>query len=227
MTTIGLGSIAGRLGLLVSGLATIAAPLAMAQTVVSSADAIQALRTELTLLGNRSGGADPQLIENATDLLASIEGKWLAAGATLPPEYRLSLTANAEALRAVSSTGSPAAAHDVLLEVSRDLELKEGTTTGGLGAGSMFKTAVEVTVRTLRGTAEESGYLVRCNPRLLGVRQPALFVFSSASSPTVRSLPPGNYVLWVERQDGTILTRQDIEVGSSGTAKEIIGVVLP
>jgi hypothetical protein len=52
-------------------------------------------------------------------------------------------------------------------------------------------------------------------------------VFNSASSPTARKLPPGNFVIWIETADHKQVTSQPIEIGDSGKNAETIRIEIP
>jgi hypothetical protein len=142
-------------------------------------------------------------------------------------DYLDSVQSDITGLDEIAKQQVPAGSRQALNDILRDLETKERFASSYAGATSGFPDTVEVTVRTLRSNTEVSGYLVRCNPSRYANSSKPFFVFSSASSPTSRSLPPGYYRMWIEDAHGATVGSQPVTIGLSTTGRDTINFPLP
>jgi hypothetical protein len=180
-----------------------------------------------------------------------LQQQWEGAGQPdLPDAYVLTLRIDLQALQSAVDDSVLAPA-DLLEHIRDDLALKvaysgadqgnpaEGVTTGVSGTGSSasgrralgflrtYPTTVLVHVVTIQDGREVTGYLVRTNPTLYGVTQSPIFPFSSASSPTERELPPGDYTMWIQTRNGAFVGALPVTVGATGQKRQNIRVVIP
>jgi hypothetical protein len=144
----------------------------------------------------------------------------------LPEGYIQTLQLNAELLRGIAAGEDSLSPDKVLADVRDDLLLKERFAAVEFALVSRFRGAVSVRVVTRRGGQQADGFMVRANPRRWGVRSDPLFVFNNPS-PSQRELPPGNYVIWAETPNGTMVASQPITVGDDNAERKEIILIIP
>lgn len=145
----------------------------------------------------------------------------------LPKEYLLTLEADCELLRQAIEESNDEKAAAMLQDVYADLDVKLKQARKIIGAAGTLGSKVRVTVKTRKEAREVGGYLVRCNPRRRSAQQSAMFVFNNPTSPTEKDLPPGNFVMWLETQDGVKVVSRDITIGGNGETTETIVIDVP
>lgn len=157
-----------------------------------------------------------------------ISNKWLGAEAKkeLPPDYLKTLGINCELLAQAVQATDQAEAVGKLKSVKRDLQFKEKAARKGLNAAENLNASINVTVRTFRDDKEVSGYSIGCNPQLYADNDPSLFPFNSDTSPSIRSLPPGYYILWIKK-NGQKITSREISIGDQDSSDTDIKISLP
>lgn len=137
----------------------------------------------------------------------------------VPADYRSELHDLAALVQGLDLKASGGTAARTLDLVGRDLRIKTRYLQATAGGFSFQKSLqVMVSVKTRRG----EGYRVSFNPlRFVGERA-ARFPVTSMTNKARRLMPPGLYVMTVER-DGHSVT-QEIEIGESGTDEQLIEV---
>jgi len=141
--------------------------------------------------------------------------------------YVVSLNSDSLALEKLPAV-APGSRAAVARDVRDDLQVKSRFSSESLGIGGAFPSVVTVTVETERNGKKVDNLWVRCNPQRDGVTKNPMFVFNSATSPTVSQLPPGVFTIWVEATSGgQVLTQEPIMVGSNGSDHDTIRLALP
>jgi hypothetical protein len=155
-----------------------------------------------------------------------LSSQWREAGSpNIDSDYLRSLQFDIDQLTSIS--GRPSGVRPALVAVNRDLDIKTRFSKTGANASAGFSDKVTVTVRTFRANAEVSGYLIRCNPDRWADSKLPFHVFSSASSPTTASLPPGYYTMWAEDVGGRVIASRPITVGDTSASRQDIAFPLP
>jgi hypothetical protein len=135
-------------------------------------------------------------------------------------DYLKSLQADAHLLSVAAKETDDARAESLLRDIKEDLDMKlRSTRAGGLGTAEGLGSDIEVEVITERDMKRIDGYLVRCNPKRYGRQSPAMFVFNEPTNRAKRTLPPGNYYLWIEL-DGKVIDHRDIQLTSAEGLKQ-------
>ncbi|MEO8425964.1 MAG: hypothetical protein ABI651_02515 [Verrucomicrobiota bacterium] len=133
-------------------------------------------------------------------------------------EYRQSLGFNADLLKSVEKENDHQNTLKVLKSVAADLKTKADNcrnSADGLGR------TIEVTVRTKADGAEKTGYEVWFAPLMMLEVEKRHDRFYKQSSPTVRTLCPGVYGMWVKKKDARSVP-VTLTIGGDGkTALEI------
>jgi len=161
------------------------------------------------------------------DLVNRLANRRLQSGMSgLPDEFVDSLAASTTAIDQSLPPEGPARA-EFLANLQRDLEIKDKFSTESFGLRGGFAAIVNVSVETTRNGQTVNGLYVRCNPIAYGSKEPPLFPFNSASSPTSRKLPPGRFMLWVENADHQRVTLQPVDIGENGKDSETIRIEIP
>lgn len=153
--------------------------------------------------------------EITTDSNALLD-KWMNTdNKELPDDYLKSIEVNCDLLaQAEDEKDNETLA--LLQDVSEDLDVKAKQAKKQVGAAEDLGASVVVTVKTRKNGKEVDGYLVRCNPKRYATQTPALFVFNNPTNQAERSLPPGNYVFWLETVNQEFVTSRPITVGGNG-----------
>jgi ankyrin repeat protein len=128
----------------------------------------------------------------ALSQLQMLAARWPANS---PDDYRDNLSGDVTALDAVLKGGTAESLAATLQAVAEDLEVKleHCNLSGGKLGGS-----VVVRVRTVAGTQEKASWQVFYMPRVFEAAANASpDLFPQLSSPTVETLVPGRYVMWV------------------------------
>jgi len=112
-------------------------------------------------------------------------------------DYRQSLGLNAEMLKSLEKGSNYQKTLKVLQDVASDLKIKADNcrnSADGLGR------TIEVTVRTKSEGAEKTGYEVWFAPLAMLDVEKRHDRFNKQSSPTIRTLCPGVYGMWVKKK---------------------------
>ena len=171
-----------------------------------------------------------------SDLVARIEAhldvlqkaRSTALGGGVGAEYHDSLLADAALLERASSMlqrGDRERAVASARDAEADLVVKRQHAEAAVGFSGSGLRPVKVTVRTVRGTKEESGHLVWFVPRGWSEVQQHYRRFDKLSSPTSDTLAPGNYIMWTGQVADP--SRQPIVVGGHGRGRQSIDLPLP
>ncbi len=138
--------------------------------------------------------------------------------------YYRSLEGYRRRLKQVLRSRDVADVERAITDVAADMRLKADNcrhSDDGLGK------AIEVQVRTLKGTNEVAGYEVWCVPRALLEFKDEHVRFPKISSPSVMAnLSPGNYLLWVEK-DGLTSDRVPQTIGGGGQKSAEVELLVP
>ena len=106
------------------------------------------------------------------------------------------------------------------MNVRDDVDIKAQFAERG-SSGGAFPATIKVTILTERDGRPLSDLWVRANSALDGVTKSARYPFSSATTPTSRTLPPGLLTIWVESTDhGRVLAEEQILLGEGGSDQE-------
>jgi hypothetical protein len=175
-------------------------------------------------LSNPAQGESELLKEIAT-LANRLETGYRNAKSDGHSEFSQSLSDDAQAISEIIDTADTR--RSVLTAVRDDLTLKVTFASRSLNAAVSFPEIINVTVETERDGKVVNGFWLRCNPRRYGVNDHPMFVFNSASSPTIRNLPPGAFVMWVENETHKVLLSEPLDVGSDGLDHEKIKLAVP
>jgi hypothetical protein len=170
----------------------------------------------------------PNPTSDTGKIVADIKGdtnvlldKWVnASNQKVPSDYLRTLTVNCELLDQATTETDTERTRTLLQDVSDDLKLKAAQAKNQVGASEALGASVQVSVKTRRNGQEMNGYLVRCNPKRYGTQSPAMFVFNNPTNQADRTLPPGNYIFWLETQSGQIIVSRPITVGGDGESSE-------
>ncbi|HZL57408.1 MAG TPA: hypothetical protein VFC21_10015 [Bryobacteraceae bacterium] len=142
--------------------------------------------------------------------------------------YVVSLNGDSSALEKLGDVTPPKDRPAVARDVRDDLKVKAHYTSQAAGIGGAFPSVVAVTVETERKGKKADDLWVRCNPRRDGVTKNPMFVFNSATSPTMSQLPPGFFIIWVEEtKGGKVLTQQPVSIGDNGQDRQTIKLAIP
>jgi len=136
--------------------------------------------------------AAQQRANAALSQLQALAARWPADS---PDDYRDNLSGDVMALDAALRTGTAESLAATLQAVAEDLEIKleHCNLSGGKLGGS-----VVVRVRTVAGAQEAASWQVFYMPRVFEAATNASpDLFPQLSSPTVETLVPGRYVMWV------------------------------
>jgi hypothetical protein len=160
-------------------------------------------------------------IERSTNIISE---KWRQShDKNVPPDYLQTIKFDSDLLRQIAEGHmSSEDTLAILRDVRDDLTTKAAHARANNGAAETLASKVEVTVKTKKSGQEVGGYLVRCNPRRYADQATPMFVFNNATSPTVRSLPPGNYKMWIEMPDGNEVSSRPITIGGNGEVSQEI-----
>jgi hypothetical protein len=140
------------------------------------------------------------------------------AGA-VPADYGSELRDMTRQVQSLDLKASDDAAARTLALLERDLRIKTRYLQAGAG-GFAFQKALQVMVHVI--TRQGPGYVVSFNPlRFVGTGS-ARFPVASMTNNAKRLLPPGLYVMTLER--GGRSTSQEIEIGESGAEEQLIEV---
>jgi hypothetical protein len=157
--------------------------------------------------------------------LEDIKVRWQNTGSKpLDKEYVASLNSYCGLLsQALKPNASNEEINETLSFIKVDLRYKKTASLLPGNATEGITTSINVTVETVSNGVEVSGYVVKCNPAILGRSVPSRFPFGS-ESPTSQSLPPGAYVLWVEHTDGAFVASREFNVGDKNSTEIRISV---
>jgi hypothetical protein len=170
------------------------------------------------------------------DVIARIDGhvsvleraRGAALGGGISTEYRESLLADVALLESATTMlqrGERERAVAAVLEAEADLAIKRRHIEAGVGFSGGGLRTVRITVRTIRGTQEESGHLVWFVARGWSNDPRRYARFDEMSSPTSAPFAPGNYFMWVGEATGG--GRQPITVGGHGRSQQTIDLPVP
>ena len=192
-----------------------------------SLDNLQSAATRLTLEANNE--PNQRLVGQITGHAETLSRAWLNAGKPeLSLDFEKSIEGDTADLNKASGLKGEPGATVILRGVLDDLAVKvKFVTAGTLNAAAAFRSAIDVKVETLRGSQPVNGLWVRCNPARWGVTTAPQYVFNSATSPTTRQMPPGDFVMWVETADHKFLAQQPVQIGVAGKAQEDIRFAVP
>jgi hypothetical protein len=157
------------------------------------------------------------------------QARGAALGGRLAAEYRESLLADAALLESATARlqhGERERAVAAVMEVEADLAIKRRHLEAGVGMSTGALRAVNVTVRTLRGSREEPGHVVWFVPRGWSNDPRRYERFDGMSSPTSSErLAPGRYIMWAGEATGA--GHQPIVIGGHGRSQQTVDLPLP
>jgi ankyrin repeat protein len=156
----------------------------------------------------------------ALSQLQSLSARWPADS---PDDYRDNLSGDVMALDAALKAGTAETLAATLQAIADDLEVKleHCSLSGGKLGGS-----VVVRVRTVAGAQETGSWQVFYMPRVFEAATNASpDLFPQLSSPTVETLVPGRYVMWV--RDPTTARLGERTVVKVGEGKKELLLDLP
>lgn len=150
-----------------------------------------------------------------------ITDKWMnASNKQVPSDYLKTLGVDCTLLDQAVTVKDSETALALLRDVSDDLDIKAKQAKSPVAASEVLGASIMVTVKTRRNGKDVEGYLVRCNPRRYPTRSPAMFVFTNPTNQAKRSVPPGNYIMWLETQNGQFVVSRPITIGGNGEDSE-------
>lgn len=142
-----------------------------------------------------------------------------------PADYRATLEQEVRALAQAIKASEPEQLQAVLEALADDLEVKleHCDRSGGKLGGS-----VAVTVRTVRGEQESRNWQVFYLPKVFeAVGGVAADRFPQLSSPTVETLVPGRYVMWVRDSTGALTSEKSLVKVGEGKKDLLLDLVVP
>jgi hypothetical protein len=159
---------------------------------------------------------------SALSQLQALSGKWPAES---PADYRDNLSGEAAALDAALKAGTADSLAATLDAIAEDLEakLEHCNLSGGKLGGS-----VVVRVRTVAGSQEKGSWQVFYMPRVFEAASNASpDLFPQLSSPTVETLVPGRYVMWVRDPATARLGERTVVKVGEGKKELILDLPVP
>jgi hypothetical protein len=136
-------------------------------------------------------------------------------------EYIASLESDRKAIEIALESPDSSKALPLLNAARADVVRKAEHAQKSSGAGTSLAETVYVSVKTVRGGQEVSGYLVRANPMTAPQENPPRFVFTNPSSPSKRGMPPGEFLMWLEKE-GQQIQRRPVSIGGDGEPEQEI-----
>jgi Ankyrin repeats (many copies) len=158
----------------------------------------------------------------ALSQLQMLAVKWPAES---PDDYRDNLSGDAMALDAALKVGTAESLAATLQAIAEDLEVKleHCNLSGGKLGGS-----VVVRVRTVAGAQEKGSWQVFYMPRVFEAATNASpDLFPQLSSPTVETLVPGRYVMWVRDPATSRLGERTIVKVGEGKKELMLDLPVP
>lgn len=133
-------------------------------------------------------------------------------------DYLISLECDINQINNIISLNDTSDIRELLKDVEYDLSIKNsnGVTWSSNGVNSR----VLVSVHTFRNGKEEGGYVVQATRKYLTTSNP-MFPFNDLTSPSSRNLPPGYYLIWIEKNH-TIMDKRVFTIGEENKDKQDI-----
>lgn len=141
-------------------------------------------------------------------------------------DYIVTLEYNLTAIEAAVDDLASDQAIESLRRAATDLSIKVAHAQRAVGVGSSLAARVKVSVRTRRGGVEIPGFLVAANPLTVANESPPRFPFANPTNEAERTLPPGEFSIWLV-QNGKELYRRTVPIGGTGEITQTIHFNLP
>jgi hypothetical protein len=150
-----------------------------------------------------------------------ITDKWMSASnKAVSLDYLLTLKVDSDLLHQAATEENSENAKRILKSVAGDLNTKARQAKSPVAAAEVLGGSIIVSVRTRRNGHDVEGYLVRCNPERYAGQSPAMFPFNNPTNEAKRILPPGDYFMWLETQNGQTVASRPVSIGGNGEDTE-------
>jgi hypothetical protein len=143
---------------------------------------------------------------------------------TPPPAFVEALEMDANLLEIISKKREVERALALLREVRSSIELKVKFAKSSKGNALRL---IQLLVRTVHGQSEVSNYEVWYVPRGWADVPDKFRRFDDLSSPAIKDMPAGNYIIWVQVTGKIVTERTPITLGDDGSSKRKITLSVP
>ena len=154
-------------------------------------------------------------------MIRVLQSKWQEDPSGMTGEYLQTLQADILLIASALKEPTSSSAIEDYEEACRDLDVKVKHARKLSGIKETLGAVIHVMVKAKRSGQEVAGYDVRCNPKRYRDRAGSMFPFNNPTNDAHRDLPPGNYLIWLEK-GGVKIREKPVSIGDGDTDETII-----
>jgi hypothetical protein len=193
-----------------------------------SEDIFSSMQTTVTALQNSSKSLNSSAKEELEIITAAIKDLERVSKANpvtaRHPAYREALEMDAKLLQSLLNEEKSEVIVSKLSEVRSSLVLKVRFATSSKGSSLRL---IQLIVKTMQGQREVGEYEVWYVPRGWADVADKYRRFDDLSSPAIKDLPAGNYLIWLQVTSKIVTERVPVTLGEDGKSKRRVTLSVP